>query len=224
MNAAHKSFDFHPNAYHTNCMYVCIRFNLESTCKNLGNRTLVKYRPYLLGLGVLLVLLFFIRYVPVGTGKAPDKHYDGEANLIRMSQRDIRPDDGDTFFYKDLTIRILGIDTPEIIHKEHGIYEDQPYGRQAAQLTTQILRKAKTVEYLPYQPDTYGRLLAHVFVDGELLSVHLIRAGLAYETVSHYGDNGFPGLAKRILQAAKEFPPPLFEQPYIWRRKHQIRK
>jgi endonuclease YncB( thermonuclease family) len=185
---------------------------------------LIKYRPYLIAFGVFLVLLFFIRYVPVGTGKAPDTHYSGEANLIRVNQSDIRPDDGDTFFYKDLAIRILGIDAPEIIHEEHGIYEDQPYGRQAAQLAIQTLRKAKTVEYLPYQPDKYGRLLAHVFVDGELLSVRLIRAGLAYETVSYYGDNGFPGLAQRILQAAKASPRPLFENPHMWRRKHQIRK
>jgi endonuclease YncB( thermonuclease family) len=185
---------------------------------------LIKYRPYLIGLGVLIVLLFLIRYVPVGTGKAPDTYYRGEASLIRVNQRDIRPDDGDTFFCRDLTIRILGIDAPEIIHEEHGIYEDQPYGRQAAQLTIQTLRKAKSVEYLPYQPDKYGRLLAHVFVDGELLSVLLIRAGLAYETVSYYGDNGFPGLAERILKAAKESRRPLFENPYMWRRKHQIRK
>jgi len=112
----------------------------------------------------------------------------------------------------------------EIIHEEHGIYEDQPYGRQAAQLTIHLLRKAKAVEYLPFQSDKYGRLLAHVFVDGELLSVHLIRAGLAYENVSFYGDNGFPDLAQRILQAAKESPRPRFENPYLWRRKHQIRK
>jgi len=185
---------------------------------------MIKYRKYLIALGALLLLLFFIRYVPVGTGQAPDKHYGGEANLIRMSQRDIRPDDGDTFFYKDLTVRILGIDAPEIIHEEHGIYEDQPYGRKAAQLTIQLLRKAKTVEYRPYQPDKYGRSLAHVFVDGELLSVHLIKAELAYENVSFYGDNGFPDLAQRILQAAQESPRPAFENPYIWRRKHQKRK
>lgn len=170
------------------------------------------------------MLLFFIRYVRVSTEKAPDKHSGGGLSLIRMSQRDIRPDDGDTFFYKDLAIRILGIDAPEIIHREHGIYEDQPYGRQAAEMTINLLKKAKAAEYLPFQPDKYGRLLAHVFVDGELLSVHLIRAGLAYENVSYYGDNGFPDPAQRILQAAKESPRPAFENPYIWRRKHQIRK
>jgi endonuclease YncB( thermonuclease family) len=185
---------------------------------------LIKFRKYLIPLGALLVLIFFIRYVPVGTGEAPDKHYGGDGNLIRMSSLDIRPDDGDTFFYKDFAIRILGIDTPEIIHEEHGIYEDQPYGRQAAEMTIHLLRKARAVEYLPFQPDKYGRLLAHVFVDGELVSVHLIRAGLAYENVSYYGDNGFPDLAKRILEAAQESPQPAFENPYIWRRKHQIRQ
>ena len=185
---------------------------------------MIKSHKYLIGLGVLLLLISSIRFVHVGARQSADKQYGGEISLIRVNQRAIRPDDGDTFFYKDLTIRILGIDAPEIIHEEHGIYEDQPYGRQAAQLTIHLLRKAKTVEYLPFQPDKYGRLLAHVFVDGELLSVHLIRAGLAYENVSFYGDNGFPDLAQRILQAAKESPRPAFEKPYMWRRKHQIRK
>jgi micrococcal nuclease len=175
-------------------------------------------------MGVILALLFFVRSMLVETGKTLDTHDSGEGNLISMIKDEIRLDDGDTFFYKDLTIRILGIDAPEIIHETHGIYEDQPYGRQAAKLTAQILRKAKKVEYLPYQPDAYGRLLAHVFIDGELLSVHLIKAGLAYETVSYYGDNGFPRLAERIVHAAKESPRPLFESPFIWRRKHQIRK
>ena len=185
---------------------------------------MVIYRKYLIGLGIPLVLVCFLRSVPVGAGQAAEKYGEGKATLVKVNQRAIQPDDGDTFFYKDLTIRILGIDAPETIHEEHGIHEDQPYGRKAAELTIALLRKAKTVEYLPYKPDKYGRLLAHVFVDGELLAVHLIKAGLAYETVTHYGDNGFPGLAKRILRAARESPRPPFEKPYLWRRKHQKRK
>jgi micrococcal nuclease len=143
---------------------------------------------------------------------------------IKMNKSAIRPDDGDTFFYRDLPVRVLGIDTPEIIHEEHGIFEDQPYGRTAAAFTARALKDAEAVEYLPFQPDKYGRLLAHVFVDQELLAVLLIRAGLAYETVSHYGDNGFPELAERILRAARQSPKPSFEEPYRWRRKHQVGK
>jgi len=181
---------------------------------------LICYRRHIIHL-----VLFFLSFILIHCDSRGDERENKNAlNLIRIDKSAIRPDDGDTFFYKDLTIRILGIDAPEIIHKEHGIFEDQPYGRKAAVLTINILRKAKIVEYLPFQNDKYGRLLAHVFVDGKLLAVYLIKAGLAYETVSYYGDNGFPGIAERILKAAHESTRPPFERPYKWRRRHQKRK
>ena len=174
---------------------------------------------------VIHCVLFFLSLVLIHCDSRGDERENkSTVDLIRMDTLAIRPDDGDTFFYKDLTIRVLGIDTPEITHKEHGIFEDQPYGRKAAAMTIDILRKSKIVEYVPFQNDKYGRLLAHVFVNGKLLAVHLIKAGLAYETVSYYGDNGFPGIAERILKAAHESPHPPFERPYKWRRRHQKRK
>ncbi|MBN1227733.1 MAG: thermonuclease family protein [Deltaproteobacteria bacterium] len=141
--------------------------------------------------------------------------------LISMDKSKIKPDDGDSFFYNDIAIRVLGIDTPEIIHKDHGIFEDQPYGREAATMTANILAGAETIFYIPLKNDKYGRLLSHIFVDGELLSVLLIKEGLAYETISYYGDNGFPDLAEMILKAARNSKQPKFEKPYKWRRKHQ---
>jgi len=170
---------------------------------------------------VLFFLLFLL--IPCDSHGEERKNKDS-VSLIRIDTAAIRPDDGDTFFYKNLTIRVLGIDAPEIIHKEHGIFEDQPYGRKAAAMTINVLQKAKIVEYVPFQNDKYGRLLAHVFVDGKLLAVHLIRAGLAYETVSYYGNNGFPVIAGKIVKAAHESPRPRFERPYKWRRRHQKRK
>ncbi|RPJ41501.1 MAG: hypothetical protein EHM19_11785, partial [Candidatus Latescibacterota bacterium] len=95
-------------------------------------------------------------------------------------------------------------------------------GREAAARTEELIRGAKRVTYLPDQNDRYGRLLAHVFIDGRLLAVDLIREGLAYETVSHYGDNGYPEIADAILKAAKNAPEPAFEPPYVWRQKHRI--
>ena len=173
-------------------------------------------------IGFLLFFLLFLIVPSEVQGKERQNRYS--VSLIRIDASAIRPDDGDTFFYKDLTIRVLGIDAPEIIHKDHGIFEDQPYGRKAAAMTISILRKAKIVEYVPFQNDKYGRLLAHVFVDGRLLAVLLVRAGLAYETVSYYGNNGFPEIASEILKAAHESPHPQFERPYKWRRRHQKRK
>lgn len=168
---------------------------------------------------ILSVFLAKWHWNPWARGEQGKTH-----GLIRIDKSAIRLDDGDTFFYKHLTIRVLGIDAPEIIHREHGIFEDQPYGPKAAAFTADILRNATRVEYLPFQNDKYGRLLAHVFVDDELLSVLLIKAGLAYETVSYYGDNGFPELAARILRAARESSRPPFERPNRWRRKHQIKQ
>jgi len=184
---------------------------------------LLSHRKYILiagliALSIVSVLLNKWSSNPWAEGERREQH-----GLIRIDKSGIRPDDGDTFFYQDLTIRILGMDAPEIVHEEHGIFEDQPYGRKAAAMTADVLKKATVVEYLPFQNDKYGRVLAHVFVDEELLAVRLIRAGLAYETISYYGDNGFPKLAERILKAARKSPRPPFERPYRWRRKHQIK-
>jgi endonuclease YncB( thermonuclease family) len=142
---------------------------------------------------------------------------------VRVDVADIRFDDGDTFVLDGTPIRILGIDTPEITDPAVGIYEDQPFGRAAADSTRVLVLRARTVEVAYDGRDIYERRLAHVFVDGELLAVRLIGYGLAYENVRHFGDNGFPDLADRIIRAADAGPKPAFELPYQWRKKHQHR-
>jgi micrococcal nuclease len=185
---------------------------------------LIRYKNYIIGFGIFFLSLSCLLFVHTGTNQDSEARDSKKSKLIKINKSAIRPDDGDSFYYKGDPIRILGIDAPEITHKEHGIFEDQPYGRQAAAMLMDLIKKAEIIEYLPAQKDRYGRLLAHVFVDGELLSVHLIKARLAYESVSFYGDNGFPGLAEKILKAAKDASRPPFEEPYKWRRKHQIKK
>jgi endonuclease YncB( thermonuclease family) len=130
-------------------------------------------------------------------------------------------DDGDSFECDGEPIRVLGIDTPEISHPEHGIPEDQAKGREAAAFTERAIRDARRVVIVRGGRDAYGRTLAHVLLDGELLGVALIKAGLAYETVRHFGDNGLPEFALAILEAWKRVPKPDFEEPYRWRKKHQ---
>lgn len=144
------------------------------------------------------------------------------AQVVSLAR--IRFDDGDTFFVDGRPIRVLGVDTPEIRHPDVGIPIDQPYGVAAAESTRALLTRAHRIEIARDGKDVYGRTLAHVFVDGRLLSVRLIEMGLGYETVSHFGDNGFPDLADRILRAAAHRPKPPFEEPYLWRREHQKRR
>jgi endonuclease YncB( thermonuclease family) len=153
-----------------------------------------------------------------GEAGSPRPSYPG-AVVIHL--QDIKFDDGDTFIVKKTAIRILGIDTPEIRDPAVGIFEDQPYGQAAADSTRAIVSRAHVIELAYDGRDIYHRRLAHVFVDGELLGVKLIGYGLAYENVRHFGDNGFPDLADRIIRAADQSPKPAFEPPHIWRKKHQ---
>ncbi len=132
-------------------------------------------------------------------------------------------DDGDSFYCGKVEIRLLGADTPEICHPKDGIFIDQEYGREAAGFTYQTLTEAQNITIIEAGVDKYGRVLAHVNVDGELLSVKLIKAGLAYETISVYGDNDMPTFAEQTLFAFHAMPQPLFQNPHDWRKEHQIK-
>lgn len=156
-----------------------------------------------------------------GRAGAPGPSYPG---AVVVDVRQIRFDDGDTFMLEKTPIRILGIDTPEITDPAVGIFEDQPFGRAAAESTQAILVRARVIELAYDGRDIYRRRLAHVFVDGELLAVKLLGYGLAYENARHFGDNGFPDLADQIIRAADAGPKPAFEPPHVWRKKHQRRE
>jgi endonuclease YncB( thermonuclease family) len=142
----------------------------------------------------------------------------------RISINDIDFDDGDTFFLKTKPVRVLGVDTPEIAHPSVGFHEDQPYGPVAAESTRVWFARAEIIEWLPAGKDRYGRRLAHVFLDGNLLAILLIQHSLGYETVTQFGDNGYPDLAQQILEVSRTAPKPKFKPPYQWRKKNRKRK
>lgn len=97
--------------------------------------------------------------------------------------------DGDTAWFiingNDKKVRFLAIDTPEIGDNI------EPFGKEASEYTCSSLKKAKEI-YLEYdgasdKEDKYGRILAFVYVDGELLEAKLIENGLA-KVAYIYGD------------------------------------
>ncbi len=92
--------------------------------------------------------------------------------------------DGDTAKFKlneeIITVRFLGIDTPETVHPSLG---EQPYGKEASNYTKERLQNTNKIE-LEYdsnssKTDKYGRYLAWIWVDNSLLQEELIREGLA---------------------------------------------
>ncbi len=135
----------------------------------------------------------------------------------------ISMDDGDTVdirWSKDDVeiVRILGIDTPETRHLEHNLPYAQDFGPEARAFAKGAFAVASQVELLRSSTlDPFGRTLGYVFLNGSNYSVLVVRARLAAESISHYGDNGMPKEAAEVLAAAKAAGPVPFEPPHLFR-------
>jgi endonuclease YncB( thermonuclease family) len=79
----------------------------------------------------------------------------------------IRVHDGDTFYAGRITIRLHGIDTPEL---------GEPKAAEATRRLTALLR-AGPVTIAPRAEDVYGRLVADVIVRGQNVADVLRREG-----------------------------------------------
>lgn len=120
-------------------------------------------------------------------------YYDENFNIIDNSNNkttdkvEVKFDsavDGDTAKFEldgnIVTVRFLGIDTPETVHPTKG---EQAYGKEASNFTKEKLQNASKIE-LEYDNnsakiDKYDRQLAWIFVDANLLQKELIENGLA---------------------------------------------
>ncbi|MCI8346564.1 MAG: thermonuclease family protein [Bacilli bacterium] len=129
--------------------------------------------------------------------------------------------DGDTARFmigkKEYSTRFLAIDTPETKHPKKGV---EPYGKEASNYTCSRLKKAKKI-VLEYDPsstkeDKYGRRLAWIFIDDELLQKQLVKKG--YAKVAYlYGDYKYTNILKVVEKQAK------IEKIGIWSNK-EVRK
>lgn len=125
----------------------------------------------------------------------------------------LRTVDGDTAHFTDpyasdqsdnvVKVRFLGIDTPE------STYEVDPWGKAASKFTSQILRNAREIilESEGAEMDSYGRYLAYVWVDGELLNLILVQQAYSNSTAalsSKYG-NIMMEVANEVRKTGRRF-------------------
>jgi micrococcal nuclease len=142
---------------------------------------------------------------------------------LPVDPQEIEIDDGDTvFIHWNATdredIRIIGIDSPETQHLPHNIPFGQPFGDEARGFASGVFATATTIELLRAPTlDPYGRTLGYLFVNGKNYSVLIIAARLAEESVTQFGDNGFPQEAAAVLKAARAAGPLPFESPAAYR-------
>ena len=95
----------------------------------------------------------------------------------------VRVIDGDTIqicciFGDRVTVRYVGIDTPEIHHPMKGI---EPFGKEASEANRKLVDgKTVRLEFDVQQLDRYGRTLAYVYLeDGTFVNGWLLQNGYA---------------------------------------------
>ena len=181
-------------------------------------------RVVLLSFPVLLLILGPAS--PAAQGKPdPTKFAPTRKGRVDVPKAGVRLDDGDSMAIDwgggvVEQVRILGIDTPEVMHLEHGIPYDQPFGTEARGFLRGAVAACGTLSLLRSgETDPFGRTLGYVFVDEANVSVLLLRARLAVENVSYFGDNGLPEPAAHCLAAAKQAGPVAFEKPHRFRKR-----
>ena len=116
--------------------------------------------------------------------------------------------DGDTAQFnmngEKIKVRFLAVDTPESVHPTK---EVQAYGVEASNFTKDKLKNAKKIE-LEFdnnsdKTDKYGRYLAWIWVDGELLQNLLIKEGLG-KVAYLYADYKYTNILQETEKVAKE--------------------
>ena len=106
--------------------------------------------------------------------------------------------DGDTIILLDgRHVRYIGIDTPEIDHKNH---RAEPMGNEAQSMNRKLVGGWQLrLEYDREKTDRYGRILAYVYrSDGLFVNAELLRQGYAHVLYR------FPNISRaKILLAAQ---------------------
>jgi endonuclease YncB( thermonuclease family) len=120
----------------------------------------------------LTLTLILVLLASGGTSPAAD------AGSLRVKVRWV--DDGDTIVVAGgERVRYLGINTPEVAHKDE---PGEPFGDEAKAFNKKLVQgRWINLELAEQQRDPYGRLLAYVFLaDGTFVNGELVRQGYAH--------------------------------------------
>ncbi len=167
----------------------------------------------------------FSNIAPPANGRA-EQLFEEKFNIPRGHQFTIvKIFDGDTIQVKGFglkfTIRLMGIDTPELAKRGK---KSQPYSLQAKQKLTQLIQK-KTISLTQYGMGGYNRILAEIFVGETNVNLEMVRSGLA-EVYRGKQPHGFDATLyfqaeKRVKQSRKGMwiQEAAYISPRQWRQK-----
>lgn len=122
-----------------------------------------------------------------------------EAGIYRVR----RVVDGDTLLLENRArVRLLGVDTPETVREDHPV---EPWGPEATAFTKEfVVGGSVRLEFDRERMDRYGRYLAYVYVDDDLLNEALIRAGLSPAELHYSFSDSMKNRFRRAQQDARD--------------------
>jgi micrococcal nuclease len=168
-----------------------------------------------------ILLSFMVSVASAQTAPKPQARTHSERVAVPAAL--LRVDDGDTVAIRwsesdEEIVRILGIDAPETRHVEHNLPYAQPFGEEARAFALGAFAAGGRIELLrAVALDPFGRTLGYLFIDGRNYSTLIVKARLAAESITAFGDNGFPREAAEVMEAAKAQGPLPFEPPHVFR-------
>lgn len=127
--------------------------------------------------------------------------YDDKGEIVRVK-------DGDTYVVsvneEDITVRLIGVDTPESVAPEGYYKENSEEGKEVSAIVKEKIKKGDTVflEYDIERSDKYGRSLAYVyFEDGKMVQEWLLENGYA-QTMTIQPNSKYADLFARVQKEA----------------------
>lgn len=113
--------------------------------------------------------------------------------------------DGDTLLVtrgdKPLRLRMAEIDAPEVAHAG-GNSDSQSYGTESQKSLADMVM-GKQVQVESRAVDSYGRIVAKVFVDGLDVNAEQVRRGLAWEYTRFHANKTLMSLQREAQQARR---------------------
>lgn len=175
-------------------------------------------------LRVVVVACLFVHAAWVASAQSRQKAQPRpHGTRVAVPAAVLQIDDGDTVAIRwtekdEEIVRILGIDSPETRHVEHNLPYAQPFGEEARAFARGAFTAAERIELLRAATvDPFDRTLGYLFIDGRNYSTLIVRARLGAESITQFGDNGFPKEAAEVMEAAKTQGPLPFEPPHLFR-------
>ena len=132
---------------------------------------------------LIALIIFAINFAGISEAKALETHveyisnYDGDTIKVNFTALEEKDSNNDfKFFWSRLSVRVAGVDTPEMKGK---CYEEKKDAKKAKEFVKSLLSNAHTIKLKNMKRGKYFRIVADVIVDGENLSDLLMDANLA---------------------------------------------